>query len=76
MNPNGYFDLRIGLIASAVLLSKLGESMVASSADIVIQNRRISLSETYARTIRDVVNIIRCFMHWLAAIKTPLQPVF
>ena len=31
--------------------------MVPSSADIVIQNRRISQSETNARTICDVVNI-------------------
>ena len=32
--------------------------MVPSSADIVIQNRRTSQSETSAITIRDVVNII------------------
>ena len=32
--------------------------MVPSSADIVIQNHRISQSETSARTIRVVVNII------------------
>ena len=37
---------------------KLGESMVPYSADIVIKNRRISQSETSARRIRDVVNII------------------
>ena len=32
--------------------------MVPSSADMIIQNRRISQSETSATTIGDVVNII------------------
>ena len=31
--------------------------MVASSADIFVQNRRIGQSDTSARTIGDVVNI-------------------
>ena len=38
--------------------SKLGGSTVQSSADIVIQNRRISQSELSTINIRDVVNII------------------
>ena len=40
--------------------------MAQSSADIVIQNRRISQSETSAKTIRDVVNIIRSYVRSLS----------
>ena len=60
-NPNEYFDLWIDLIA--VLFNQFNkyqnwaESMVPFSADIVIQNRWISQSETSVRTICDVVNI-------------------
>ena len=41
-----------------LLVSKLGESMFSSSAYIVLQNRRISQSETSTISICEVVNII------------------
>ena len=37
--------------------------MVPSGADIIIQNRRISQSETSARTIHHVVNVISLQRH-------------
>ena len=51
--------------------------MVRSSADIVLQNRRISQSETSTISICDVVNTIwRCSMRGLAAMKMSLLQKF
>ena len=50
--------------------------MVPSSADIVLQNRRISQSETMNLNIRDVVNTIWRCMRGLAAIKMSLRQYF
>ena len=50
--------------------------MVPSSTDIIIQNRRISQSETRARTIGDVVNTYSLQYVWLDAIKMSLRQYF
>ena len=50
--------------------------MVPSSADIVIQNCRISQSETSARTIRDVVNIILPQRAQVNGVQNVTSPVF
>ena len=50
--------------------------MVPSSADIVLQNRRISQSETSKISICDVVNTIWRCMHGLAAMKMSLCQYF
>ena len=51
--------------------------MVPSSADIVVQNRRISQSETSTINICDVVNAMaRCSMGELAEIKMSLRQYF
>ena len=49
--------------------------MVPSSADIVIQNRRMSQSETSAITVRDVVNIISSQRAWVGGDQNVTSPV-
>ena len=50
--------------------------MIPSSAAMIIQNSRIRQSETSAISVCDVVDTIRCSMHWLAAIKMTLHQYF
>ena len=50
--------------------------MVACSADIVLQNRRFSQSETTNLNIRDFVNTIWRCARGLAAIKMSLRQYF
>ena len=42
------------------------EKLWLSSAEMIIKKCWISQSKTSMRTIHDVINIIRCSMHWLA----------
>ena len=64
------------MFCSVLQVSELGESMVPSSAEIVIKNRRISQSETSAIAIRDVVNIILLQRALVSGDKNDTSPVF
>ena len=50
--------------------------MVPLSADIVIQNRQISQSETSAIIMRDVVNIISLQRTWVSGDQNVTSSVF